>query len=827
MSCAACSARVEKAVSAVDGVESCAVSLLTNSLSVTGNVEESSVIKAVVDAGYGVSLKEKNNSGNKKIHSQNDGDIHQKQTKKLFGRLVMSVVFLVLLMYISMGHVMWGFYLPKVLSRNPLAIALIQLLLTIAVMIINKDFFTSGFKALKNKSPNMDSLVSLGSMAAFVYSLACTFVMTDEIVSGNISHANHLLHELYYESAAMILALITVGKMLESHSKGKTASALKALMDLAPQKAVVIRDGKEITIDAAYLEVGDVFVVKPGGAIPADGFVIEGECAVDESALTGESVPVDKAVNDKVSAATVNVSGFVKCKTTRVGEDTTLSRIIKLVEDAAATKAPSARIADKVSGIFVPAVIVISIVTLAVWLLLGESVGFSLARAISVLVISCPCALGLATPVAIMVGNGLGAKNGMLFKNSQSLENIGKIKNVIFDKTGTVTTGKMSVSEVVCAAGKQEKELLIIARSAEVKSEHPIAKAIVNYAKDKDVLPFEVTQFKNISGKGVSAEAECGQIVVGNLDFVAQKAKSAADYSGKAKELAQKGKTVLYCALNDEFFGLVAVSDTIKEDAKKSVEELRNLGLDVTMLTGDNEINAKAVAEQAGIKNVVAGVLPGEKSSHVEKLKSKGLCAMVGDGINDAPALSMADVGIAIGAGTDVAIESADVVLVKSRVGDVPRAVRLGRATVRNIHQNLFWAFFYNVIGIPLAAGVLYPAFGLTLNPMFAAAAMSFSSVFVVSNALRLNSFDVSNASRDKKIKHKEKEVKKMQITIRIEGMMCPHCEANVKNTLMEIDGVTGAEVSHEKGTAVVEVTDSAIEQKLKDAVVSKGYKVF
>ncbi len=827
MSCAACSARVEKAVYTLEGVEECAVSLLTNSMSVKGDVPESAVIAAVTKAGYTASVKGKEtDTQNNPRNTSDETDTFDKQTHGLISRLVSSLVFLIVLMYISMGHVMWGFPLPSVLSRNPVAVAIIQLLLTVVVMIINSAFFISGFKALYRRSPNMDSLVALGSSAAFVYSLCVLFVMTDSVTNGNVTHASHLLHELYFESAAMILALITVGKALESRAKGKTANALKSLVKLAPKTAIVEKDGKEVAVEISQLKVGDIFIVKPGSSVPCDGFIVEGEISVDESALTGESIPVDKKQNDTISASTINKVGYAKCKATRVGNDTTLSQIIKLVTDAAATKAPVSRIADKVSGIFVPTVIAISLVTIIAWLIADKSVGFALARGISVLVISCPCALGLATPVAIMVGNGLGAKCGILFKNSVSLENIGKIKNIALDKTGTVTTGVMSVTDVVCADGVSVDTALSLCASCESMSEHPIAKAVVEYAKSKGTNLQNVTNFKNISGKGISAELDAKQLHIGNMDFVNLYTKVADEFVAKANELSQDGKTLLFLECDGKFICLVALSDTLKADTQEAVLQLNNQGVDVTMLTGDNEVTAKAVAKKAGIKNVIAGVLPDGKEKTVRALKQKGLCAMVGDGINDAPALAVSDVGIAIGAGTDVAIDSADVVLVKSNTLDIPACVRLGRATLRNIHQNLFWAFFYNVIGIPLAAGVLYYPFGITLNPMIAAAAMSFSSVFVVTNALRLNAFDVKNPKHDKKYNKHIKEERNMTITLKIEGMMCPHCEANVKGALEANEGVVSAEVSHKEGTAVVTVKDGVTEKELSDIVTGKGYKV-
>ena len=829
MSCAACSARVEKAVSKLDGVESCSVSLLTNSMSVTGNVNENDVISAVRAAGYGARLKGTEKKGKA---SEQNAELTGEQAEKeayihLKNRLAYSVVFLVMLMYVSMGHVMLGFPFPKRLAENAAAIGIIELLLTVSVMFINREFFVSGFKAIIKRAPNMDSLVAMGSMAAFVYSTAVLFMITDASVYGNLAHAGHLLHELYFESAAMILTLITVGKALETRSKGKTADALRSLIKLSPKTAVVLRDGNEVTVPADELSCGDIFIVKPGSSIPADGIVVEGVCSVDESAITGESVPADKKDGDTVSAATINMSGFVKCRATRVGEDTTLSQIIKLVSDAAATKAPSARIADKVSGIFVPAVMCIAVITALIWLTCGQSVGFALARGISVLVISCPCALGLATPVAIMVGNGLGAKNGILFKNSEALENIGKIKNVIFDKTGTVTEGKMMVTDVLCADGNEVNDLLSAALSAEKKSEHPIALAVVSYAENNGACAYDVGDFKNTPGKGISAVLDNAEIRVGNYDYISEVTVVPSKIVSAAKELANCGKTVLYLCKANEFLGIMAVSDTVKPDAPDAVRKLKGMGIGITMLTGDNEVNAMAVGKLAGIDKVIAGVLPDEKEKTVKAIKAQGMCAMVGDGINDAPALAAADVGIAIGAGTDVAIDSADVVLVNSKAEDIPAAVRLGRATVKNIHQNLFWAFFYNIIGIPLAAGIWYPAFGITLNPMFAAAAMSLSSVFVVTNALRLNRANIRSTKHDKikKLNLNEKE-KNMKITLKIQGMMCPHCEATVQKALSEINGVNSVEVSHEKGIAVIEANDSVSEMTLKDVVVSKGYKV-
>lgn len=833
MSCASCSARVEKAVTNLDGVENCAVSLLTNSMSVTGNVKPETVISAVREAGYGASLKDGAKKTDKAQSADTDtGEREEKaRTKSLVNRLVYSVIFLVVLMYISMGHIMWGFPLPESFANNPMALGLSQLLLTIAVMVINKEFFTSGFTALARCSPNMDSLVALGSAAAFVYSTYNLFFMSHVLMEGHTEHAFHILHELYFESAAMILALITVGKALEARSKGKTADALRSLVRLTPKTAVVIRDGKEQTVDVSDVVSGDIFTVKPGSSIPVDGVVLEGSCSVDESALTGESNPVDKLEGDTVSAATVNVSGFVKCRATRVGEDTTLSQIIKLVSDAAATKAPAARVADKVSGIFVPAVIAIALVTTAVWLIAGQGVGFALARGISVLVISCPCALGLATPVAIMVGNGVGAKNGILFKNSASLENVGKVRNVVLDKTGTVTEGKMSVTDVECAQGIAKNVFLDAALSAEVMSEHPIAAAVAEYAKKEGASQKAVSDFKNIPGSGVSAVYDNKEIRAGNLSFVSQNVKVPENTVKRADQLSTAGKTVLYFSHGDIFLGIAAVADTVKPDAKKAVAELKNMGVSVTMLTGDNPITANAVGNDVGVDRVIAGVLPDGKESSVRKLKENGMTAMVGDGINDAPALTSADVGIAIGAGTDVAIDSADIVLIKSKVEDIPAAIRLGRATLRNIHENLFWAFFYNVIGIPLAAGVWYPMFKINLNPMFAAAAMSLSSFFVVTNALRLNLFDIRSTKKDKKIKSKHQnnnktEEKTMEITLKVEGMMCPHCEATVKKALEALDGVISAEASHEKKSVVVKTDGKVSKELIAKTIEDKGYKV-
>lgn len=823
MSCAACSARVEKDVSKLDGVTSCSVSLLTNSMGVEGNVTPEEVIAAVESAGYGATLK---GADKKSANSENNDNLKDTETPALLKRLIASLVFLILLMYFSMGHMMWGFPVPLFLESNHIAMGLIQLLLTAAVMVINQKFFISGFKALFNRAPNMDTLVALGSSAAFVYSTYALFAMTNAQLAGDTNGVMTYMHELYFESAAMILTLITVGKMLEARSKGKTTDALKSLIKLAPKTAVILVDGKETQVSIDKVKKGDIFVVRPGESIPVDGIIIEGNSAVNESALTGESIPVDKSKGDVVSAATINQSGFIKCEASRVGEDTTLSQIIKMVSDASATKAPIAKAADKVSGVFVPVVIAIAIITAAVWLLVGENVGFALARAISVLVISCPCALGLATPVAIMVGSGVGAKNGILFKTAESLEQSGKIKIVALDKTGTITKGEPKVTDII-AFESDKTELMKTALALECKSEHPLAKAVVAKASEDGLTPDEVDEFKISSGSGLSGVLKGESVYGGNLRYVSEFTQIINKAIATAEKLSDEGKTPLYFVKGNKLLGIIAVADEIKEDSAEAVKELHNMGLHVVMLTGDNEKTANAVGKLAGVDEVIAGVLPDGKEKVVSNLKQKGRVAMVGDGINDAPALTSADVGIAIGAGTDVAIDAADVVLMKSRLADVPAAIRLGRATLRNIHENLFWAFIYNAIGILIAAGLFIPLFGWRLNPMFAAAAMSLSSLCVVTNALRLNFVKIrKNNKKTETVKTIEKENVKMEKTIKIEGMMCPHCEATVKKTLEELDGVTQAVASHEKGTAVVTLDKNVPFETLKKAVEDKGYTV-
>ncbi len=822
MSCAACSSRVEKAVSKLSGVEACSVNLLTNSMGVEGSAREQEIIAAVEAAGYHALKKGTvpKNSG------LTDKDmLADRETPKLKRRLVASVGFLAALMYVSMGHTMWGWPLPAAFQENHVAVALTQLLLSAIVMVINQKFFISGFKGLINKSPNMDSLVALGAGAAFGYSCYALFAMTFAGAQGNGELAMSYMHELYFESATMILTLITVGKMLEARSKGKTTNALKSLMKLAPKTAVVLADGAEKEIPIEKVKKGDIFVVRPGESIPVDGTVLEGESAVNESALTGESIPVDKTPGDLVSAATVNQSGFLRCEATRVGEDTTLSQIIQMVSDAAATKAPVAKIADKVSGVFVPAVIAVAAVTIAVWLIAGESLGFALARGISVLVISCPCALGLATPVAIMVGSGMGAKNGILFKTATSLEETGKVQIVALDKTGTITEGEPRVTDIIPAAGESGEGLLHLALSLEAKSEHPLAKAILNRAREQGLEAQPVSDFKVLPGNGLSATLEGEELFGGSLAYMSGRLEIPEEIRKASESLAYGGKTPLFFAKKKRFLGIIAVADAIKEESPGAVRELQNMGIRVVMLTGDNESTAKAIGAQAGVSEVIAGILPEGKESVIRALKQKGKVAMVGDGINDAPALTRADVGIAIGAGADVAIDAADVVLVKSRLDHVPGAIRLSRATLRNIHQNLFWAFFYNVIGIPLAAGVWISAFGWKLSPMFGAAAMSLSSFCVISNALRLNFFDLRKAAGDKKIK-KHKEEKAVDKTIKIEGMMCGHCEGRVKEALEKLPEVQSALVSHESGTAVITIRGEISDEELKSAVEAQGYKV-
>ena len=828
MSCAACSARVEKAVGKVPGVTSCSVSLLTNSMGVEGTASPEAVIKAVQDAGYGAS--EKGASKQSASMAENEKALEDHATPALKRRLIWSVGFLIVLMYFSMGHMMWGWPLPHFYNDNHVAMGLTQLLLTVIIMVINQKFFISGFKSLWHRAPNMDTLVALGATAAFVYSTYALFAMTGAQVRGDMDAVMDYMMDFYFESAAMILTLITVGKMLEARSKGKTTDALKSLMKLAPKTATVVRDGQEVTVPVEQVAKDDVFVVRPGESIPVDGVVLEGTSAVNESALTGESVPADKTPGDAVSAATVNQSGFLRCRATRVGEDTTLSQIIQMVSDAAATKAPIAKIADQVSGVFVPAVIGIALVTTIVWLLIGKPVGYALARGISVLVISCPCALGLATPVAIMVGSGLGAKNGILFKTAASLEETGRIEIVALDKTGTITSGEPKVTDILPAEGVSAEELLRLANTLERKSEHPLAKAILEYAKEQNVSADEVADFQALPGNGLTATLDGKALCGGNDTFIGTTALVSPEMKAQAAKLAEAGKTPLWFSYDGRLLGVVAVADVIKEDSPQAVRELQNMGIRVVMITGDNERTAKAIGAQAGVDQVIAGVLPDGKEREIRKLKTEGKVAMVGDGINDAPALTRADIGVAIGAGTDVAIDAADVVLMKSRLSDVPAAIRLSRATLRNIHENLFWAFFYNTIGIPLAAGVFIPL-GLTLNPMFGAAAMSLSSFCVVSNALRLNLFKLRDARHDHKhVKHskkqEEKEKNEMEKTLKITGMMCGHCEARVKKALEAVEGVAEAKVSHESGTAVVTLNVPVEDAVLKKAVEDQDYKV-
>ena len=824
MSCAACSARVEKAVGRVPGVTSCSVSLLTNSMGVEGGASAAEIIAAVESAGYGASQKGAETAAGPAVHAEEALADHE--TPLLKKRLWSSLLFLAVLMYFSMGHMMWNWPVPHFLHGNHIAMGLIQLLLTTAVMVINQKFFISGFKSLWHRAPNMDTLVALGASAAFVYSTYALFAMTDAQVRGDAAAVTDYMMEFYFESAAMILALITVGKMLEARSKGKTTDALKSLMKLAPKTAVLERDGNEVTVPIEQVQKDDIFLVRPGENIPVDGVVVEGSSAVNESALTGESIPVDKAPGDGVSAATVNQSGFLKCRATRVGEDTTLSQIIQMVSDAAATKAPIAKIADKVSGVFVPAVIGIALITALVWLLLGQTIGFALARGISVLVISCPCALGLATPVAIMVGNGMGAKNGILFKTAASLEAAGRTEIVALDKTGTITQGEPKVTDILPVQGLTETELLRLARALEQKSEHPLAKAVLQRAEEEQIPAEEVTDFQALPGNGLTARLNGAALSGGNLSFISTQAPIPQDLQAKAEALAGQGKTPLFFSQNGALLGVIAVADVIKEDSPQAVRELRNMGIRVVMLTGDNQRTAEAIGKQAGVDEVIAGVLPDGKESVIRRLKDQGRVAMVGDGINDAPALTRADTGIAIGAGADVAIDAADVVLMKSRLSDVPAAIRLSRATLRNIHENLFWAFFYNTIGIPLAAGLFIPL-GLTLNPMFGAAAMSLSSFCVVSNALRLNLLNLRDAKKDKPLKFKHsKEVATMEKTMNIEGMMCGHCEARVKKALEALPEVSAASVSHESGTAVVTLSAQLADEALKKAVEDQDYKV-
>lgn len=856
MSCAACSARVEKAVNAVPGVTSCSVNLLTNSMGVEGEAAESEIIKAVVDAGYGATVKSGNKAerhisggmassengvtqGSHIDYAQAREALEDHETPKLKKRLFASLGFLLVLMYFSMGHMMWSWPVPEFFAENMLAQGLLQLILTAIIMVINQKFFVSGWKSLLHKSPNMDTLVALGAGAAFGYSTFALFLMSDAVTKGDMSLAHEYMHEFYFESAAMILTLITVGKMLEARSKGKTTDALKSLMELAPKTATLLKDGEEVTVPIEQVQIGDEFVVRPGENIPVDGFVLEGSGAVNESALTGESLPVDKVVGDKVSAATVNQSGFLRCKATRVGEDTTLSQIIQMVSDAAATKAPIAKIADKVSGVFVPVVITIALITFAGWMIAGQTFGFAIARAISVLVISCPCALGLATPVAIMVGSGMGAKHGVLFKTAVSLEEAGKTQIIALDKTGTITSGKPKVTDIFAIGDIDEKELLSYAYALEVKSEHPLAHAIVEKAKEEKVFAKKVTEFTVLPGNGLKGRVGEETLYGGNRKFVEEMlpkqnmieshidAENPMDEKTKAvaTRFASEGKTPLFFGKGSQLLGIIAVADTIKEDSPEAIRQLKNMGIHVVMLTGDNETTAKAIGKKAGVDEVIAGVLPEGKEAVIRSLKAKGKVAMVGDGINDAPALTRADIGIAIGAGTDVAIDAADVVLMKSRLTDVAAAIRLSRATLKNIRENLFWAFFYNAIGIPLAAGLFIPVFQWELNPMFGAAAMSLSSFCVVTNALRLNLFQVYNANKDKKIKSR-KEDKIMEKTITIEGMMCPHCSGRVKEALEANEAIADAVVSHETGTAVVTLAAEISDEALAQIVVDAGYKV-
>lgn len=821
MSCAACSSRVEKAVSKVNGVKSVSVSLLTNSMGVEGSASDESIIAAVEKAGYGASV-----AGGEKKQSAENEQLKDKDTPVLMHRLIASVGFLAVLMYISMGHMMLGWPLPNFFTDNHIAMGLVQLLLCVIIMVINQKFFINGFKGLIHRSPNMDTLVALGSGASFVYSVYALFAMTDAQVKGNADLVMSYMHEFYFESAAMILTLITVGKMLEAHSKGKTTNALKALLNLAPKKATLLIDGKETEVTVDKVKKGDVFVVRPGESIPVDAEITDGSTAVDESALTGESIPVDKTVGDSVSAGTINKSGFIKCSATAVGEDTALSQIIKMVSDAAATKAPVAKIADKVSGVFVPVVIVIAVVTIAVWLLCGQTVGYALARGISVLVISCPCALGLATPVAIMVGNGMGARKGILFKTASSLEAAGKIQIAVLDKTGTITKGEPKVTDVI-PFGISENELLQCAYSIETKSEHPLAKAVIAKAQEIGLVPYEITDFKAESGNGLSGEYNGEKIIGGSKKYISSLINISNDISSRADSLSEEGKTPLFFMKGDKLLGIIAVADVIKDESPQAVKELQNMGIKVVMLTGDNERTAKAVGKLAGVDEVIAGVLPDGKEKVVADLKKQGKVLMVGDGINDAPALTRADIGMAIGSGTDIAIDAADVVLMKSKLTDVPVAVRLSRKTLRNIHENLFWAFIYNVIGIPLAAGVWIPLLGWQLNPMFGAAAMSLSSFCVVTNALRLNFFDITNPKKDRKIKQKsKKDDNAMTKTMKIDGMMCSHCEGRVKQCLEGLSQVSAADVSHEKGTAVVTLSADVSNDVLTKTVEDQGYKV-
>lgn len=826
MSCAACSTRVEKAVTKLEGVTACSVSLLTNSMGVEGEVAPETVIRAVEEAGYGASLK---GAEKKQSVSEQEDALKDRETPILKKRLFSSIIFLIILMYISMGHMMWNWPLPAFFMDNHVAMGLLQLLLTVIIMVINQKFFISGFKSLFHKAPNMDTLVALGSSAAFVYSTYALFAMTDAQVKGDMDAVMHYMHEFYFESAAMILTLITVGKMLEAHAKGKTTDALKGLMQLAPKTAVILKDGKEQEVSIEQVKKGDLFVVRPGENIPVDGIIVEGSSAINESALTGESIPVDKEKGDDIFAATINQSGFLTCEATKVGEDTTLSKIIQMVSDAAATKAPIAKVADKVSGVFVPVVILLALLTIAVWLLAGESVGFSLARGISVLVISCPCALGLATPVAIMVGNGVGAKNGILFKTAESIEQTGKMDVIALDKTGTITKGEPTVTDVIPGEGITEEALVEYAASLESKSEHPLASAIIQYAGEQNIQMDEITEFTALPGNGLTAKQKGEQLFGGNQIWIQKQVTIADTILQKAEMLAKEGKTPLFFAKEKTFLGIIAVADVIKEDSARAIKQLQGMGLRVVMLTGDNENTAKAIGRQAGVDQVIADVLPEGKEQVVRQLQKQGKVAMVGDGINDAPALTRADMGIAIGAGTDIAIDAADVVLMKSRLLDVPAAIRLSRATLKNIHENLFWAFFYNVIGIPLAAGIWIPIFGWKLNPMFGAAAMSLSSFCVVTNALRLNLCRLYDTKKDRKRKQrnqKQQEDAIMTKTMKIEGMMCGHCEARVKKALEALPQVTEAEVSHKNGTAVVTLAEEISDAELTKAVEEQDYTV-
>ena len=843
MSCAACSAHVEKAVTKVPGVTSVTVSLLTNSMNVEGTAAPSDIIQAVTQAGYGASLQ--GGEQNTSAPAFDEEALKDHETPKLRKRLIASVVILIPLMYVSMGHMMWNWPLPSFMAGNHVAMGLYQMLLTILVMIINQKFFISGFTSLQHKSPNMDTLVALGSGASFAYSTYALFAMTGAQMRMDMDAVMQYMDEFYFESAAMILTLITVGKMLEAYSKGKTTNALKSLMQLAPKKATILRDGEEVSVPVEQVQIGDIFVVRPGESVPVDGVIIEGNSALNESALTGESIPVDKAEGDSVSAATLNQSGFLKCRATRVGNDTTLSQIIQMVSDAAATKAPIAKVADKVSGVFVPAVISIAVVTIIVWLLVGQDFGFALARGISVLVISCPCALGLATPVAIMVGNGVGAKNGVLFKTAVSLEETGKVDIVALDKTGTITQGEPKVTDMIPGEGITKDTLMQTALALELKSEHPLAKAIVAYGEEQQITVSAADDFQAMPGNGLSGIVSGARVFGGNLKFISGKTTVSEQMQSQAEELAKQGKTPLFFATEEKLFGIIAVADVIKEDSPQAISQLQNMGIEVVMLTGDNERTAEAIGAQAGVDRVIAGVLPDGKERVIRELQQRGKVAMVGDGINDAPALTRADMGIAIGAGADVALDAADVVLVKSSLSDVPAAIRLSRAVLRNIHENLFWAFIYNVIGIPIAAGVWYHWFGLKLNPMFGAAAMSLSSFCVVTNALRLNFVKVYSTKRDKKKNHKKnqnqqdvqivvntdvmtekQEENDMEKVIEIKGMMCGHCEAHVKKALEALDGVASAEASHEKGTAVVQLSGSVDDAALKKAVEEEGYEV-